>query len=197
MQDIYKILKDQDIEIEDKDKFEKAFFENYKTVAEFEKKTNEVNSLKETLQERDDDLKELKKQVDESGDTSESLKATQQKLDELQKNYAQAEKEHKENLAKQEREFAVREYAGNLKFSSNAAKEHFTNKAIASEMALQDGKLLGMEDFVKSYKEADETAFADTEPENKAHFATKNGGKVDPKSGEDNKNSRPLMGHVR
>ena len=46
MKDIYKILKDQDIEVEDKEKFEKDFFGNYKSVAEFEKKTEEISELK-------------------------------------------------------------------------------------------------------------------------------------------------------
>ena len=56
--------------------------------------------------------------------------------------------------------FSVKEFAGGLKFSSKAAREAFTTALTAKKLPLQDGKLLGAEDFVKAYQTDDPDAFA-------------------------------------
>ena len=50
--------------------------------------------------------------------------------------------------------------AGGLKFSSASAKKAFLSDLTAKKLTLEDGKLLGFEDYVKTYKEQDPGAFA-------------------------------------
>lgn len=65
----------------------------------------------------------------------------------------------KEQLAATEYGFAVKEAAAGLKFSSASAKKAFVADLTAKKLPLQEGKLLGMEDFTKAYQENDPGAF--------------------------------------
>lgn len=56
--------------------------------------------------------------------------------------------------------FAVKDAANGYKFSSEAAKKAFCADLIEKKLPMQDGKLLGLADFIKGYKEADPDAFA-------------------------------------
>lgn len=51
-----------------------------------------------------------------------------------------------------------------LKFSSAAARKAFLSDLHEAGLKLQDGKLLGFDDFVKAYKETDADAFAPDAP---------------------------------
>lgn len=55
--------------------------------------------------------------------------------------------------------FAVKEATGGLKFTSESAKKAFLADLTAKQLPLQEGKLLGLEDFVNAYREADPYAF--------------------------------------
>ena len=60
---------------------------------------------------------------------------------------------------------AAENAAARLKFSSASAKKAFLADLKAKGLALQDdGKLLGFDDFIKSYKETDPDAFAPDKP---------------------------------
>ncbi len=62
-------------------------------------------------------------------------------------------------------DYAAENAAAGLKFSSASAKKAFLGDLKAKGLTLQDdGKLLGFEDFVKSYKETDPDAFAPDKP---------------------------------
>lgn len=69
----------------------------------------------------------------------------------------------KQELADANYGFAVKEAAGSLKFSSESAKKAFVADLTAKKLPLQEGKLLGLADFVESYKEGDSAAFVETE----------------------------------
>ena len=71
---------------------------------------------------------------------------------------AKAEAEGK--LASMQYEFAAKDSISGLKFTSESAKKAFTADLTAKKLPLQDGKLLGLDDFVKSYKTTDPGAFA-------------------------------------
>ena len=70
--------------------------------------------------------------------------------------------------------FGVERAVAGLKFSSTAAKNQFVSDLTAKKLPLQEGKLLGLEDYVKSYRESDPGAFV---PENdeKTPVAVKGG----------------------
>lgn len=81
----------------------------------------------------------------------------------------------KDQLSATEYGFAVKEAVAGLKFSSESAKKAFVADLTAKKLPLQEGKLLGLDDFAKTYKESDPDAFL---PENydKTPVVTRGGG---------------------
>lgn len=67
----------------------------------------------------------------------------------------------KQELADANYGFAVKEAAGGLKFSSESARRAFVADLTAKKLPLQEGKLLGMDDYVSAYRESDPQAFAE------------------------------------
>ena len=66
----------------------------------------------------------------------------------------------KDQLAGQAYGYAVERSVAGLKFSSGAAQKQFIADLKAKKLPLQEDKLLGMDDYVKQYKESDPDAFA-------------------------------------
>lgn len=62
-------------------------------------------------------------------------------------------------LAETEYGFAVKDAVGGIKFSSESARRAFVADLTAKKLPIQEGKLLGLEDFTKSYQESDPGAF--------------------------------------
>ena len=60
--------------------------------------------------------------------------------------------------------YAVDNAVSGIKFTSESAKKAFVSDLTAKGLKLQDGKLLGLDDFTKTYKESDPGAFASDEP---------------------------------
>lgn len=56
--------------------------------------------------------------------------------------------------------FAAKEAAGGIPFTSESARKAFLADLTAQKLPLQEGKLLGWEDFRKAYQESDPGAFA-------------------------------------
>lgn len=71
---------------------------------------------------------------------------------------AKAENAEKER-AELEYSCIVKDAAAGLKFTSESAKKAFINELKAKGLAIENGKLLGVDDFVKSYRENDPRAF--------------------------------------
>lgn len=65
----------------------------------------------------------------------------------------------RDQLAQTEYSFAVKEAANGLQFTSESARRAFLSDLTAQKLPLQDGKLLGMEDYVKGYQKNDPGAF--------------------------------------
>lgn len=171
MKNFEELLKDIGIDIPDdkKEEFEKTFHENYKTIAEVEKLKTKLETsqgdnenLNEQLGKATENLKELETKLKASGEDAEVIK-------ELQAQLAQANKERDEEIAKakeQQKHDAyvkkVEDAMKDLKFSSESAKETFTNKAIDKKFAVdEEGNLMGFTDFVNGYKAKDSGAFVE------------------------------------
>lgn len=73
-----------------------------------------------------------------------------------------AEKDAKAQVEELQKDFAAQTAAAGVKFSSESAKRAFLSDLKAKNLTLQDGKLLGFDDYLKNYKETDPGAF-DTE----------------------------------
>lgn len=71
--------------------------------------------------------------------------------------------------------FGVERAVTGLKFSSTAARNQFISDLTAKKLPLQEGKLLGLEDYVKTYRESDPGAFV-PENDDKTPVAVKGGG---------------------
>lgn len=163
MKNIFTILEDLGIQVEDDKRkdLEKNLNENYKTINEYNSIKDNVEQLKNDLQTRDDDIESLTKKLEEAGEDKEKIAQAQDELKAYKKKYQEQTEEYENNLKKQEYEFAVREYTNTLAFTSNAGKKTFIQDLMEKELPLgDDGNLLGVEDFVKDYKEKDAGVFA-------------------------------------
>lgn len=70
----------------------------------------------------------------------------------------------KQQLEAQSYAHTVEGAVSGMKFSSEAAKKAFVADLTAKKLPAQDGKLLGLDDYVKVYKEADPGAFVSDQP---------------------------------
>lgn len=128
-----------------------------------------INDLNTTIEARDADLATLQQKLKDAGDI-EALKATSQELANLQAKYDEETKEYQTKLSKQAYEFAVRDFANEKSFSSNAAKRDFIQSMIAKGLSLENGKIIGADDFVQIYSKDNADAFV-TKSDPKPKFA--------------------------
>lgn len=125
---------------------------------EIAKKDKRIGELTTTISARDADLQKLKQTLEDAGDV-EALKKASADLAELQQKYDKETKEYQEQLAQQAYEFAVKDFASTKQFSSNAAKRDFVQSMLAKKLSLEDGKIIGAEDFAQIYAKDNEDAF--------------------------------------
>lgn len=156
---------------------EGAYVSKNKYESELEAKAKEIETLSGTISTRDTDLETLKKQLEEAGADASKLGDLTTQLQTLQNKYDTDSKAYKKQLAEQAYEFAVKEFAGTKEFSSQAAKRDFIQSMIAKQLKMDNGSILGAEDFVKVYTEANQDAFINKEddwedytPANKPQF---------------------------
>jgi len=128
-------------------------------------KDTEIQTLNQTLSARDTDLQDLQTRLTEAGTDKEKLTTLSTDFESLKTKYAQEVKDYKAKLQKQSYEFAVREFANGKKFTSNAARRDFINSMIAKDLKMENGKILGADDFVTAYSTDNSDAFVVETPE--------------------------------
>lgn len=208
MKNIYEILKAFELEIPEdkKESFEKELNSNYKTIKEVDgikEKLSSAESAKTKLQEdlknRDEDLANVKKELEEAGEDAKKLEDLTEKLKTLQNDYSEQQKKYTKQLDDQKYEFAIKELASGLKFSSNSAKKSFLRDLMENKLSMKDEEVLGFKDFVDKYKEQDAGAFVveDEDPnknkKSKPKFADKTRKIDEPEPENDEPKSRPLV----
>lgn len=210
MKNIYEILKSYGIEIPEdkKEAFDKEVLENYKTVKEVDTLRNKLEAVegdKKAIEEkyntdiaqRDTDLATLQEKLKSAGADADKLLNLQTDFDNLQTTYNTAKADYEKQLAKQAYDFAIRENVANLKFSSNSAKKAFISDLTAKNLSMENGKILGFDDFVNAYKEQDAGAFVvddDTEGSKpKPTFSGKTTPTPDEPTLEQENKDRPLI----
>lgn len=119
----------------------------------------QVTDLQGQITQRDTDMTELQKKLTTAQADASKLGEAQQSLTDLQTKYDAEKKAYDDKLARQAYEFAVREKANGLQFSSNAAKRAFIQDANTKEFKLDGDTLLGFDDYVAKYKADDPEAF--------------------------------------
>lgn len=140
--------------------------EAQKFATERESLNQKISDLTAQGEQRDADLKTVKEQLAAAQTDAGKLSDVQKSLSDLQGKY-DSERQEWENRDKQQRyEFAVKNAAARLKFSSEAAKNYFVSQAIGAglKMSDKDGSLLGFSEYAAQYKESDPGAFVSDEP---------------------------------
>ena len=154
---------------------EGGYVSSHKYEDDLAAKTKEIETLSGTISTRDTDLAELKKQLEAAGADATKLQELTDNLTGLQSKYDSDTKAYKEQLKKQAYEFAVKEYANTLKFTSTAAKNYFIESMKAKELKMDKDKILGADDFVAAYKVDNSDSFVtqqETPPESGADDST-------------------------
>lgn len=159
MQNITEILKEIGIEVpEDKlPDLIKKVAENYKTVAEMEKKTGRLE------QERDD----YKSQLESAKNTLKGfegidLSTMRTQLAEYKEKAEKAEKDFKDKLAERDLDDALNAALDGIKFTSETAKRGVKSRLKEERIELnKDGKLRGFDSLISKLREEDKDAFAE------------------------------------
>ena len=168
MKNIQELLSEYGVSIpEDKiTEFTKSFAENYKTVNEVDNLKSKIKSAEETakryedeIKNRNDDLTNLKKQLSDTAADKENIANLQNKIAEMQATYDKSQQEYQDKINAMNYENAVKEQVSGLKFTSLSAKKAFMSDIMNSNLVLEEGKILGFNDFVEKYKNADADAF--------------------------------------
>ena len=97
------------------------------------------------------------------------------KAGEWEAKYNQDTKTLQDQLAEAKYGFAVKEATARIRFSSESARRAFVAELTDKKLPLQEGKLLGLEDFTKTYRESDPGAFV-PEDDDKTPVAIRGGG---------------------
>lgn len=122
-------------------------------------KDEQINKLTGDIAKRDSDLEGLKVKLTEAGNDVAKLNQLTTEFTDLQGKYDEDVKNYKAQLQKQAYEFAVRDFASTKKFTSKAAKRDFIQSMISKDLKMDDGKILGADDFVNTYINDNSDAF--------------------------------------
>lgn len=148
---------------------------NYVSVAKHEAELNslerQIETLTDQVAQRESDVQNLATQLQEAENAEQALNQAYAQLNALQEKYNEDAEAYEEQLSRQAREFAVKEYAATKEFTSPAAKELYIERLLDSEDVdfNRKGELEGMEDFDARFAEKYENAFyvKPEEPEQK------------------------------
>lgn len=166
---------------------EGGYVSKHKYDDDIKARDTQISTLNETITKRDSDLNDLKGKLKEAGTDATKLAELSTNFDSLQTKYDTDIKEYQTRLAKQAYEFAVKEYAGTKKFTSNAAKRDFVQAMIAKDLKLENDTIIGADDFVKIYSNDNADAFVvdNPTPDNKPKFTnpTPGAGEIPPENG--------------
>lgn len=121
--------------------------------AQLDTKSNEVETLKTSLAQRDTDIAELQTKAASGENLS-----TQ--LTELKSKYETETTELKTKLESQAMDFEIDKLFGELKFSSNLAKNAAKAEFKAKGLKFSEGKFLGANDYLEELRKSDPSAFA-------------------------------------
>ena len=126
--------------------------------------TQQVTDLQGQISQRDTDIATIQEQLTAAQADSGKLADAQKALTDMQTKYETEKQTCEQRLAQQSYEFAVREKANALQFSSESAKRAFVHEAISKGFKMDGETLMGYEDFVTKYKESDPGAFKTEAP---------------------------------
>lgn len=135
-------------------------------------KTTQINDLTGQINQRNTDLQALQEKMNNvQGDATKVTELTNQ-ITKLREDYTKSENKFKEQIAKQQYEFAVKEFANSQKFSSSAAKRDFIHNMNKKGLNFENGKLVGANDYLEEYRKDNADSFIVDVPEPKPQFTS-------------------------
>lgn len=134
-------------------------------------KTTSIEDLTNQIATRDTDIANFKKMLEDSKGNASKIEELNAQITKMQGDYETAKKEYEGRLSAQSYEFAVKEYANGLTFSSKAAKRDFEKEMLAEGLKMKNGMIIGADDFKTAYETANEDAFV-KQPDGKTPPAT-------------------------
>ena len=125
---------------------------------------NDIEAQKNTISTLTTERDGLKTQLDTARSEIQSYKdmdidGIKAKAADWEAKYNADTQKLKDDLAAAEYGHTVKDAVASLKFSSESAKKAFVADLTAKKLPVQEGKMLGFEDYVKSYRESDPGAF--------------------------------------
>ena len=120
-------------------------------VAEITGRDEQIKALNDTIGTRDTDLANLQKQLEEAGQDATKLAELNTQMTAMKTKYDDDVKSYQAKLDAQAYEFAVKEFAQTKNFSSQAARRDFVKSMIERGLQMEDGKILGRDDFADKY----------------------------------------------
>lgn len=168
MKNIIEIIKEAGLTLTDEqtESINKAVAENYKTVAEFDKKVGKITSERDTLQTQYDDVKKSLASFD--GVNVDDLK---KQIADANTRAKEAEENAKKTIAQRDYADLVKQATDGLKFTSESAKKQFMAELTAKNIPVENGKLMGLNDWIEEYRKSDPDAIVDKDADdNKAKF---------------------------
>ena len=126
--------------------------------------SQQVKDLQGQITQRDTDISDLQGKLTAAQADATKLTEVQTQLTGLQTKYTKDQQTWAEKVAKQRKEFMVRERAGDLRFSSAAAKRDFIGQANGKDFQLDGETLMGYEDFLAKYRAENPGALIDEQP---------------------------------
>lgn len=148
---------------------------NYVSVAKHDSEISslerQIETLTDQVAQREGDVQELASRLQQAGNAEDALNEAYERLNALQEKYNEDAEAYEEQLSRQAREFAVKEYAATKEFTSDAAKKYYIEQLLDSEDVdfNRKGELEGMEEFDARFAEENANAFyvKPAEPEQK------------------------------
>lgn len=120
----------------------------------------QAEDLTAQIAKRDSDLKDLNTALTAAQADASKYAEAQSQLTTLQTTYADEKAAYEQRLKDQDYSFRVKTAAGDLKFSSKAAKNEFIRQAVEKKFKVDGDTLVGYQEFLKQYQTDDPGAFA-------------------------------------
>lgn len=136
--------------------FEKDFAANYKTIAEFEKKTGNLETELSAWRQRAETAETALKELD-----GVDVKGLQAQIDTYKQKAADAEADFRRQLEERDFNDILKAELGNVKFTSTAARKSVEGAIRAAGLKVSEGKILGLTDILAQLRESDAGAFVD------------------------------------
>lgn len=138
---------------------------------------NSINELKKENERLKTEKGGLETQLTEANKKIEGFKEIdvekiKAEVDEWKEKYETDTQKLKDSLTQKDYDYKINELTNGLKFSSNGAKRSFIEDLKAKDLKLENDSLLGFDDFVKSYRETDPSAFMQEETKTETFTST-------------------------